>query len=197
MDLSIVRTSAVCLLSFVIAKCQKRKLLGSIEDGLYKYVVIRAACGAIGYGGMVYAVSNLPLMVSTIIMNTNPFWCALLGVFILGEKVSKCHVLCMVGGFLGVVIVSMNKAEDQTTKSELSGVEHLQNHLVGVSAALISAFFAAVTFVSTRALKQIHFSLMLFHYGWMAVLMFWVWALTDFWQNSTGPWPSIFCMNLL
>jgi drug/metabolite transporter (DMT)-like permease len=160
-------------------------------------VILRAACGAVGYGAMVYAVSNLPLMVSTIIMNTNPFWCALLGVFILGEKVSKFHILCMFGGFLGVVIVSMNKAEDATTKSDLTGFERIQNHFVGVSAALISAFFAAIVFVTTRALKQIHFSLILFHYGWMAVLMFWAWALTDYWLNSTETWPSIFRMNLI
>lgn len=155
-------------------------MIGGIESGKYKYIVIRSVCGAVGYGSIVYAISNLPLMSCTIIMNTNPFWCALLGIIFLGEKVSKFLVICMVGAFLGVVIVAFNRAEDLTTKSEITGVERVQNHLIGIFAALNHAFFAAVVFVSTRALKEIHFSLMLFHYGWMAVIIFWAWALIDF-----------------
>jgi drug/metabolite transporter (DMT)-like permease len=38
---------------------------------------------------------------------------------------------------------------------------------------------------------------MLFHYGWMAVIIFWAWALSDFYLNGTGQWPSIFYMNWL
>lgn len=86
---------------------------------------MRAVLGAIGYGTMVYSVSNLPLMISTILINTNPFWCALLGVFMLGENVSVFHCICMIGCFTGVVILTLTKDQDHSTVSKITGLTNI------------------------------------------------------------------------
>lgn len=57
------------------------------------------------------------------------------------------------------------------------------------------AFFAAWVFVITRKLKAVHFSLMLFHYGWIATLLFIAWALGDFWLYGKTTVPTIFLLN--
>lgn len=179
MDLSIIRTGCLAITAFTFAK-YKGLNVWDLKAEVYRFVVVRAVMGAIAYGGMVYSVSNLPLMISTILINTNPFWCALLGIYMLNEQVTLYHSVCMFGCFLGVVILTLAKSADQSTVSEITGLTNIQNHFLGVSMGILCAFCSSFVFVITRKLRAVHFSLMLFHYGWIATLLFIAWAFADF-----------------
>ena len=48
----------------------------------------------------------MPIFLANIILNTAPFWTALLAYCILGENVKTMEIICMVGCFVGVVVLA-------------------------------------------------------------------------------------------
>ena len=109
MDLSILRTGFLCLASGVMSELLRKQQWQEVESGLFKFVVVRSVAGALGYGSLVYSIVNLPLMVGVILINTNPFFCALLAYYYLNETVSSTMLVCMLGCFFGIVVLSLSK----------------------------------------------------------------------------------------
>jgi drug/metabolite transporter (DMT)-like permease len=79
MDLSILRTGFLGIMSAIMSEAYGKKQWKEIEPGLFKFIVIRSFAGAVGFGSLVFALANIPLTVGVILFNTNPFFCALLG----------------------------------------------------------------------------------------------------------------------
>lgn len=48
----------------------------------------------------------MPIFLANIILNTAPFWTAILAYCILGEGVKTMEIICMVGCFVGVVVLA-------------------------------------------------------------------------------------------
>ena len=60
----------------------------------------------------------MPLVVLDTIINTGPFWAALLSWFCLGESISKFEIMAMVLSFVGVVLVALSNNEKEDKVSE-------------------------------------------------------------------------------
>ena len=195
MDLSILRTGFLCVISGLLSELLNKKQWTEIEAGMFKFVIVRSVAGAIGYGSLVYSIVNLPMMVGVIIINTNPFFCAFLAYFYLKESVTKHEIICMIGCFVGIIILSLSKDKQTSTLSELTGLLVPQNHFIGFLASIMCSFFSAIVYVVTRRTKNIHFSIMLFHYGWIATPLFMLWSLSKWLMYSDKPYPSIFYLQ--
>ena len=67
--------------------------------------------GTVGYTAMVFAVMYLPVFVTAIVINTAPFWTAILGFVVSGESVSKSEIVYIIGSFSGIVIMALSKQD--------------------------------------------------------------------------------------
>jgi len=76
-------------------------------------MLIRVSVGLVGFVCYVYSIKYLPLGLMMIIYNTAPFWSSLLSYLFLGESLHRYEVICMLLGFLGIVIVALSKHEDE------------------------------------------------------------------------------------
>ena len=116
-------------------------------------VLNRALFGAAAYGGMVLAVGNVSIFLFTIILNTTPFWTAMLGYYFLGEALTSFEFLCMIGCFAGVVTLTLsNESELETTERKKYLVEG-ESPMFGMFCSLVCAIGSAVVIVTTRKLK--------------------------------------------
>lgn len=68
--------------------------------------------GNLGYLTQTWAIKYLPLSIWTLIINLSPFTCAILGYFILGERVSRFQQFCIAISFAGVAVVASQQEDD-------------------------------------------------------------------------------------
>lgn len=140
---------------------------------------------------MVVSVSHLPLAISTIIINTTPFWVAILGYYLNKEALTRFELGCMAGCFTGVVVLATAKKSEKVDGTT-------GNHYVGFFAALVCSWFFGCVIVITRKLRQYHFSVMLYHYTSIAQLVYISYAAYLFATGPSDPdrpYPSIFYLT--
>ena len=94
---------------------------------------------------------------------------------------SRYDILCILGCFSGVVILALSK-DDHEVK-EIDVVDKALSHnlmnkdvtkrqyFFGLACIFTTAMTYSFVGVITRYLREIHFSLMMFHYGWTASCM--------------------------
>ena len=58
---------------------------------------------------LVYGAKYLPIFVLMITFNTAPFWAAGIAYFMNGSKPTKCLLACMVGCFVGILVIALPK----------------------------------------------------------------------------------------
>ena len=84
----------------------------------------------------------------------------------------------MVGCFLGVVFLTMCKNEEPNKDI----LYDQKKYAIGVMCIVITSWTWSLANVLTRKLKEVHVSLMMFHYGWLAssiLLIYLVWEHLD------------------
>jgi drug/metabolite transporter (DMT)-like permease len=69
-------------------------------------LITRSFTGLLTFGGLIFGCKLMPLFLANIMMNTGPFWAALLAFLVLGESVRVIDIICMVGCFIGVVVLA-------------------------------------------------------------------------------------------
>ena len=188
MDLCVVRTGSLGLLALCFAIYNKKSLFRDVEPSQRKLLVFRAICGGIGYASLTFSVSNVPIVMWTLTINTSPFWTSILGYFLLKETVSRFDIACILGGFVGVVILAFAK---QSTTVVLS-YHKAASPVFGMACALLNALCYSGVIVLTRKAAKIHYSLVLLSYGIIATFLYVVWVLIEFFISSPTPWPRIF-----
>ena len=62
---------------------------------------------------MLFSVKLLPITISNTITNTTPFLVAILGYFLLKEKITNMDIVGLIGSFVGVVIFVMDKQSEK------------------------------------------------------------------------------------
>ena len=101
----------------------------------------------------------------TVIYNTSPFWTAILSYLFSGSQINKQEFIFMIGCFFGVFLIASAKDED-AQKADKS----FYWKLFGVACIFTTAWMYSLTIVFSRIMKDVHFSLLMFHYGWIASL---------------------------
>jgi drug/metabolite transporter (DMT)-like permease len=137
---------------------------------------------------MVFAIGNLPLMTNSSIIHTSPFWTSILAYYINKESLKKVELLCMCGCFSGVIILahSSQKPDENST-----GLAKDKSPMFGMINAILCAWFYSGVIVSTRKLKEIHFSLMLFHYGIIASSLYLVYIVVQYGAKIVISYPNL------
>jgi drug/metabolite transporter (DMT)-like permease len=69
-------------------------------------LVLRCLIGVIAYIAAMLGVMRIPVSTFAILMNTSPFWAAILGYIISRDLILKFEVVCMFGCFCGVFILT-------------------------------------------------------------------------------------------
>jgi len=133
-------------------------------------------------------------MLSTIIMNTAPFWTAIFAYYALGDKVSGFEVMCICGCFAGVVTISINAPNSEEYQD---GQVSNSSSLVGLFFSMTSALCFSGIYVITRKLKDLDASIILFHLGFQATTLFLIFDRLKyiFTKNYTTTWPSVFYLS--
>ena len=68
---------------------------------------------------MIFATKMLPITIANLIFNTNPFWITLLGYFVLKEKIGILDFVGLIGSFVGVVIIILDKQEENNSEIDV------------------------------------------------------------------------------
>mmetsp|Transcript_34875 Transcript_34875/g.53541 ORF Transcript_34875/g.53541 Transcript_34875/m.53541 type:complete len:132 (+) Transcript_34875:54-449(+) len=80
--------------------------ISNVPKELRKILLIRCIAGTFSFALISVATQFIPLSISIILANTTPFWTAILGFVILHEEIASVDIVCMIGCFLGVIILS-------------------------------------------------------------------------------------------
>ena len=73
----------------------------------------------------------------------------------------------MIGCFVGIILLNLAKSKDGNgQKAKAFG-----SYTLGISLAVITAISYSTAAVIIRKIKNVHFSIVNFHYGWIAFLL--------------------------
>lgn len=175
-DLCLFRTATILVSSAAIAL-----FLGvsfKVYKSSHKALWLRSIIGTLGFTAFVYGIKYLPLGIHTILFNTAPFQASLFGWFLLKEKPSMSELVCMCICFTGVVIIGLAKPISSSTEE---GVQYTDpsTRLIGTVCSLtVSACYALIS-VLTRQMQNIHFSIVLFYYSVLGVVVLAIWLVGE------------------
>jgi drug/metabolite transporter (DMT)-like permease len=86
------------------------------DRGIQKALIIRSIAGTICLVIFINALPLVPLGVLQTILQITPFWCSVLGWFMLGDRVSCFEVIAMVCSFAGIIMIISSKSENKDEK---------------------------------------------------------------------------------
>mmetsp|Transcript_5712 Transcript_5712/g.9066 ORF Transcript_5712/g.9066 Transcript_5712/m.9066 type:complete len:244 (+) Transcript_5712:179-910(+) len=180
-DLSMFRTSYLALVTFIIICFQgNAKQVAALPFKFNKrgILFLRAVFGAASYASMVYSMTYLPVSLSTIFINTIPFWTAILGVIFLREKIPCFEVCCIFGSFAGIIVLALSK--------EGAGVggADMRSLLIGIFFALTCAWTYSVVIIFIRKLRDLHPTLIIFFFALIASMIYAGFVFYDFFTMS-------------
>lgn len=172
-DLCLIRTAINFLIANLTVRFNNKHVINDVPSNLWGILYFRALIGTIGFTTLVFSLQAIPLFVVTIIFNTAPFWCALLGYCVLGDTLTWRELGMMLGCFSGVIVMAMAKSgffKDTDGSMDIQNFYTIE-YLFGLSMIFCTSWcFSAVT-VITRKIKELHFSLLMFHYGLFATIL--------------------------
>ena len=90
------------LLVFLIGKDAKLILYTSIPRNMYAPLLIRCMSGLLAFFCLSSAIKHLPIVLVALFQNTMPLFTSLFGFLILGERISKSEIFCLILAFYGV-----------------------------------------------------------------------------------------------
>ena len=163
---SLVNISAACINIRLFGK----HILKDVPAGKFKIIGMRSIIGLFGFISIIYSLSVLPLTIVTIVFNTTTFWTGILAYYFLGDKVTKIEIFFMLAVFVGVILISITKHVDDE-KPEKDGAKNVVSS-ASFTFCVLAVFYTSWSYsaisILTRKLKEVHFSLIMFHYGWFA-----------------------------
>ena len=150
----------------------------------FSLVFVRAISGTVAYTCVVFAVMYIPVFVMAVILNTAPFFTAILGWIISKETVTNLEIFFMVGSFAGISYLALQSGTEERISA--SGT----NLAVGIAFSMVTSIGFSLVMVSTRRLKEIHYSIMIFWYAATASSFYLVVILANYFISNKkfGTW---------
>ena len=139
-----------------IAAWERSTLLLGVGTGL-QLVVFGMGAGALlalHFASWITSLEHTSVMVSVVLVTTNPIWVALFAPFLIGEKVNRQTLIGIAIAFVGGILVSFAEG-DQTAAA---------NPLLGSGLAIVGAVTVALYMIIGRRLRA---SLSLLPYIWL------------------------------
>ena len=172
MDLCLVRTMINFTIASITVKICKKHVIKDVQKEAWRRLILRCCLGLISFTTFVFALMYLSVSMTNIIINTSPFWTAILCYLVARTKVSIFEFVCIIGCFSGVVTLAL-------TKKDIKDEDDNSMYLVGLICIIVCAWMNASIIVITRTLKEVHFSLIMFHYGWIASVILFIYLIIE------------------
>jgi drug/metabolite transporter (DMT)-like permease len=151
-EIVLARSVIMSVLSFAALRRRRIPLLGERR----RLLVLRGLLGFAALSCFYYAIVHLPLADATVIQYTNPAFAAILAVFVLGERMRRREVLCVVLSITGVLLV----AQPGLLFGGGAGLDP-----VAVTVALLGAVLSAAAYVTVRVLAAEHHLVVIFYFA--------------------------------
>ena len=111
--------------------------------------------GIAGFTAVIYAAKYLPIFVTMIISNLNPFWSAIIAYHLNNEVMDRSTFVCMLGCLAGVVIVALSK----TTDGPSFELDITSAHFyVGLVCILLDSVAFSIFGTFMRKMRDMHWS---------------------------------------
>ena len=209
-DVCLIRTFVNFLVSVYTVTHNKKHVFDDVKPEFRSTLLLRSILGVIGFTLMVFATKYLPIFIVTIIFNTSPFWTAIFAFLILSAPIHRKDLLLMIGCFIGVVMIALAKEEEMENDPQTNEIEadeddggylskSLENtrnnryskmdYMFGIFCITTTAIVYSWVSVLTRKLREVHFSVILFHYTSFGSLIIFVYLLFEhfFFTASVSP----------
>ena len=151
LDLTVFRSFSNTVLSMPLIFKFKKHPIKDIHPGQGCTLMSRCLVGTFGFFVLVLESNWLPVFVAQTINNTMPFYSALFGFLINGEKINKQMIICMFGCFGGVIILNIYRPDKENT-------QEFKYFKYGMISAFCFVTCAAMVQVLNRKMKETHFS---------------------------------------
>eukprot|EP00352_Strombidinopsis_acuminata_P002455 CAMPEP_0176395482 /NCGR_PEP_ID=MMETSP0126-20121128/43443_1 /TAXON_ID=141414 ORGANISM="Strombidinopsis acuminatum, Strain SPMC142" /NCGR_SAMPLE_ID=MMETSP0126 /ASSEMBLY_ACC=CAM_ASM_000229 /LENGTH=378 /DNA_ID=CAMNT_0017768385 /DNA_START=27 /DNA_END=1163 /DNA_ORIENTATION=+ len=139
-------------------------------------MVLRSIFGTIGFIGMAYNLTLLPMAVIMIIYQTNPFWNSLLSYWVNGDPVQKVEIVAMIICFIGVVIIATSKLGQDFSLTDTSlGDTTVAMQVGGGILAFGLAWQFAIVGTLNRKMKDLHFTVIMYNHTLLGMFIAVIW----------------------
>jgi len=118
-----------------------------------KTILIRSIFGAIGFNCFVFAPKYLQVFIASTIINTQPFFVAIMAFIVNRESISKHLLLCMIGCFTGVIILNSSVKEDDKK------IIDRQSFILGMISIFTFVVCSSMVNVLQRKMREVHFAI--------------------------------------
>jgi drug/metabolite transporter (DMT)-like permease len=142
----------------IITPITLRRHLPDIRALSRRDLVLALASGALlalHFASWITSLEHVSVMVSVVLVTTNPIWVALFAPFLIGEKIDRRTLIGIGIAFVGGILVSIAEGGSTATNS---------NPLLGSGLAVVGAIAAALYMIIGRRLRA---SLSLLPYIWL------------------------------
>jgi drug/metabolite transporter (DMT)-like permease len=181
-EIALVRAAISLVLSWVSVRRAGVSPWGEDRCGL----LMRGIAGFVGLHCYFYAVTVLPLADATVIHLTSPLFVAAMAALWLREPIRSAHLVAMMLGLAGVILVSRPSFLFKTHSAALPAL--------GLAAAITSAVAGASAYVLIRKLRATeHPQVVVLHFPLLAVPLtipiaapIWVWPTPLEWLILMG-----------
>lgn len=133
----------------------KQGMISSVPKDMRGLLFLRACLGACSLFFKSVSMYYLPLSQVVIIRNIYPFLASFFGYLINGEKVDRMEVAGLLICFVGIVLFTISKSQDEKQKD---GVTHTE-YLIGLCAIMTSAACLGLVTPVVRKMKKVHYTI--------------------------------------
>ncbi|XP_023221416.1 solute carrier family 35 member G1-like [Centruroides vittatus] len=162
-ELACLRFVGILIFSLPIVIASKKEPFG--PKNLRNLLIVRGFVGSTSLFLRFYALHYLPIADASVIIFSVPVFVSVLARIFLKELCGIFHVITVILTLIGIILI---------TKLPLLIVNEISNynvdHLWGVMAALLSTFFGASVYIVIRKVKGVHFAVIMFNFGWVAII---------------------------
>uniref|UniRef100_T1H0U6 EamA domain-containing protein n=1 Tax=Megaselia scalaris TaxID=36166 RepID=T1H0U6_MEGSC len=122
-----------------------------------------------------YAFRHMPLGDASVIIFSTPVFVAIFARLFLKEQCGLINIITIMLTLIGVVLITrpsiiFTQPEDEFSNDFLSPSQSTSNRIWGSVAAVASTLFGANVYILLRALKDIHFAVIMSNFGMFALL---------------------------
>ncbi|CAN7944590.1 unnamed protein product [Ixodes pacificus] len=158
-ELAMVRFLGILVFTSPLVVASRQPPLG--PPGLRKLLILRGLLGATSLFLRFYAIHYMPIADASVIIFSVPVFVSALAKVFLKEPCGLFHVAAVIVTLVGLGLI---------TKPPVLFSGSADFELRGVLAALSSTVFGASVYIVVRKVKGVHHSVIMFNFGWVAIL---------------------------
>ncbi len=155
-------------------------------NGKRLMLVLRSLFGTTGLMLSFYAFRHMPLADASVIVFSVPVFVAIFAYLFLKEPCGLFNVVTIVLTLLGVILITRPTFVFGKSLPAFAGQDDEYHSSWGAVAAFGATLFGANAYVLTRALKTLHFAVVMANFGAFALIL----TITVTWYLGVFCWPK-------